>query len=81
MILRIPVKGKKANEIALDLGIGSKTVSIHKIRLMSKMHIDSEVKSMQYIIMQGRALYTRFFLPMSYSVMNSPCRATAPRIA
>lgn len=56
MILRIPVKGKKANEIALDLGIGSKTVSIHRIRLMNKMHIDSEVKSMQYIIMQGMAL-------------------------
>ena len=56
MILRMLVEGKNANEIALDLGISSKTVSTHKTRLMNKMHIDSEVKLMQYIIVHGMVL-------------------------
>ncbi|MFI3158326.1 MAG: response regulator transcription factor [Methylococcaceae bacterium] len=53
VILRMLAKGRKVNEIALDLDISSKTVSTHKARLMQKMHIDSDVKLMQYIIAHG----------------------------
>ncbi len=53
LILRMLGKGKKVNDIAHDLGISSKTVSTHKVRLMNKMHIDSDVKLMQYIITHG----------------------------
>ena len=53
VILRMLAKGRKVNEIALDLDISSKTVSTHKARLMQKMHIDSNVKLMQYIIAHG----------------------------
>lgn len=53
VILRLLAKGRKVNEIAQDLGISSKTVSTHKVRLMQKMYIDSEVKLMQYIIAHG----------------------------
>jgi len=53
VILRMLAKGKKINEIALELDISSKTVSTHKARLMQKMHIDSDVKLMQYTIAHG----------------------------
>lgn len=53
VILRMLAKGKKVNEIAQELGISSKTVSTHKARLMQKMHIDSDVKLMQYTIAHG----------------------------
>ncbi|MGR9012971.1 MAG: response regulator [Gammaproteobacteria bacterium] len=53
VILRMLGKGKKVNEIALELDISSKTVSTHKARLMQKMHIDSDVKLMQYTIAHG----------------------------
>ncbi|MFU8789166.1 MAG: response regulator [Methylobacter sp.] len=53
VILRLLAKGKKVNEIAMELGISSKTVSTHKARLMQKMHIDSDVKLMQYTIAHG----------------------------
>ncbi|HEY8094762.1 MAG TPA: response regulator transcription factor [Methylobacter sp.] len=53
VVLRMLAKGKKVNEIALELGISSKTVSTHKARLMQKMHIDSDVKLMQYTIAHG----------------------------
>ncbi|HEY8157223.1 MAG TPA: response regulator transcription factor [Methylobacter sp.] len=53
VILRMLAKGKKVSEIALELDISSKTVSTHKARLMQKMHIDSDVKLMQYTIAHG----------------------------
>lgn len=53
LILRMLAKGKKVNEIAQELDISSKTVSTHKARLMQKMHIDSDVKLMQYAIAHG----------------------------
>lgn len=53
LILRMLSKGKKNNEIALDLGISYKTVSTHKIRLMQKMNISSDVQLMQYAITHG----------------------------
>jgi len=53
VILRMLAKGKKINEIAAELDISSKTVSTHKARLMQKMHIDSDVKLMQYTIAHG----------------------------
>ncbi len=53
VILRMLAKGKKVNEIALELGISSKTVSTHKARLMQKMHIESDVKLLQYTIAHG----------------------------
>ncbi|MGZ8158964.1 MAG: response regulator [Methylobacter sp.] len=53
VILRMLAKGKKVNEIAMELDISSKTVSTHKARLMQKMHIDSDVKLMQYTIAHG----------------------------
>jgi len=53
VILRMLANGKKVNEIALELGISSKTVSTHKARLMQKMHIESDVKLMQYTIAHG----------------------------
>lgn len=53
VILRMLAKGKKVNEIALELDISNKTVSTHKARLMQKMHIDSDVKLMQYTIAHG----------------------------
>ncbi len=53
VILRMLAKGKKVNEIALELDISSKTVSTHKARLMQKMHIDSDIKLMQYTIAHG----------------------------
>jgi len=53
LILRMLAKGKKVHEIAQELDISSKTVSTHKARLMQKMHIDSDVKLMQYIIAHG----------------------------
>jgi len=56
LILRMLAKGKKINEIALELGISSKTVSTHKARLMQKMHIDSDIKLMQYAITYGMTL-------------------------
>lgn len=56
LILRMLAKGKKVNEIALELNISSKTVSTHKARLMQKMHIDSDVKLMQYTIAHGMTI-------------------------
>ncbi|TAL47047.1 MAG: response regulator transcription factor [Methylovulum sp.] len=53
VILRMLASGKKVNEIAQELGISGKTVSTHKARLMQKMHIDSDVKLMQYAINHG----------------------------
>lgn len=53
VILRMLAQGKKVNEIASELGISSKTVSTHKARLMQKMHIDCDVKLMQYTIAHG----------------------------
>ena len=53
MILRMLAKGKKVHEIAQELDISSKTVSTHKARLMQKMHIDSDVKLVQYAIAHG----------------------------
>jgi DNA-binding NarL/FixJ family response regulator len=53
LILRMLANGKKVNEIALELDISSKTVSTHKARLMRKMHIDSDIKLMQYTIAHG----------------------------
>ena len=53
VILRMLAKGKKVSEIALELDISSKTVSTHKARLMQKMHIDNDVKLMQYTIAHG----------------------------
>lgn len=53
LILRMLAKGKKVNEIALELDISSKTVSTHKARLMQKMHIDNDIKLMQYTIAHG----------------------------
>jgi DNA-binding NarL/FixJ family response regulator len=50
LILRMLAKGKKINEIALDLDISSKTVSTHKARLMQKMHFDNMAKLMQYAV-------------------------------
>ncbi len=50
LILRMLAKGKKINEIALELGISNKTVSTHKARLMHKMHIDNDVKLIQYAV-------------------------------
>lgn len=56
VILRMLAKGKKVNEIAQELDISSKTVSTHKARLMQKLHLDSDVKLMQYIITHGMAV-------------------------
>ncbi len=53
VILRMLAKGKKVNEIALELDISNKTVSTHKARLMQKMHLDSDMKLMQYTIAHG----------------------------
>lgn len=53
MILRMLAQGKKVHEIAEELEISGKTVSTHKARLMQKMHIDSDVKLMQYAIAHG----------------------------
>jgi DNA-binding NarL/FixJ family response regulator len=53
LILSLLAKGKKISEIAGELNISSKTVSTHKSRLMQKMHIDNEVKLMQYAIAHG----------------------------
>ncbi|MGZ5800991.1 MAG: response regulator [Burkholderiaceae bacterium] len=56
VILRMLAQGRKVNEIAHDLDISSKTVSTHKVRLMQKMHIDSDVKLIQYTIAHGMTL-------------------------
>ncbi|MDD1622319.1 MAG: response regulator transcription factor [Methylococcaceae bacterium] len=53
LILRMLAKGKKVSEIAQELDISSKTVSTHKARLMQKMHINSDVKLVQYAISHG----------------------------
>lgn len=53
VILRMLAKGKKVNDIAMELEISSKTVSTHKARLMQKMHIESDAKLMQYAIAHG----------------------------
>ncbi len=53
VILRMLAKGKKVSEIARELDISSKTVSTHKARLMQKMHIDNDVKLIQYTIAHG----------------------------
>jgi DNA-binding NarL/FixJ family response regulator len=50
LILRMLAQGKKVNEIALELHISNKTVSTHKIRLMQKMHIDSDFQLIQYTL-------------------------------
>ncbi|WP_333873017.1 response regulator transcription factor [Methylobacter sp.] len=56
VILRMLAQGRKVNEIAHDLDISSKTVSTHKVRLMQKMHIDSDVKLIQYTIAHGMTI-------------------------
>lgn len=53
VILRMLAKGKKVNDIAMELEISGKTVSTHKARLMQKMHIESDAKLMQYAIAHG----------------------------
>lgn len=55
VILRMLGKGQKIGEIADQLNISSKTVSTHKARLKQKMHIDNDVKLMQYAITHGMA--------------------------
>jgi len=56
VILRMLAQGRKVNEIAHDLDISSKTVSTHKVRFMQKMHIDSDVKLIQYTIAHGMTI-------------------------
>lgn len=56
LILRMLAAGKKVHEIADELEISSKTVSTHKARLMQKMHLDSDIKLMQYAITHGMTL-------------------------
>jgi FixJ family two-component response regulator len=46
-VLEMIVEGKKAGAIAEELGIGRRTVEIHRANMMKKMQVDSAVKLVQ----------------------------------
>lgn len=52
-ILCMLVSGRKAAEIAAELGISIKTVSAHKSHIKSKMSIDNDAKLMRYAVENG----------------------------
>jgi DNA-binding NarL/FixJ family response regulator len=47
-VFRRLIAGRAVHEIALDLGISSKTVSTHKVRLLEKMNLGSLVELLRY---------------------------------
>jgi DNA-binding NarL/FixJ family response regulator len=52
-ILNLLSSGKSINGIALDLGISSKTVSTHKVRLMRKLNFRSDADLVRYGLERG----------------------------
>ena len=48
LILKLIVKGKTVNAIAIELFISNKTVSTHKTRLMRKMNFQNNADLMRY---------------------------------
>lgn len=49
-ILKLIARGKTGNEIAAKLSISNKTVSTHKVRLMQKMDLKSNVELVRYAL-------------------------------
>jgi DNA-binding NarL/FixJ family response regulator len=47
-VFRLLIAGRAVHEIASDLGISSKTVSTHKVRLLEKMNLGSLVDLLRY---------------------------------
>jgi len=47
-VLRLIVGGKSNKEIALDLGISPKTVSVHRTNLMLKLNVQNTVELIRY---------------------------------
>jgi len=47
-VFRLLIAGRAVHEIAHDLGISSKTVSTHKVRLLEKMNLGSLVDLLRY---------------------------------
>jgi DNA-binding NarL/FixJ family response regulator len=54
-ILSLLSSGKSINGIALDLGLSSKTVSTHKVRLMRKLNFNSDADLVRYGLERGLA--------------------------
>jgi DNA-binding NarL/FixJ family response regulator len=52
-ILNLLSSGKSITGIALDLGISSKTVSTHKMRLMRKLNFSSDADLVRYGLERG----------------------------
>lgn len=48
LVLRLIVKGKSNKEIALELGISSKTVSVHRTNIMTKFNVQNTVELIRY---------------------------------
>lgn len=52
-ILCLLVSGRKAADVAQELGISIKTVSAHKVHIKNKMNIDNDAKLMRYAVENG----------------------------
>ena len=65
-VMRLLIQGKMTKEIAAELGIGLKTVAKHRIRVLSKMRVDTVVKLTHLVDRLDRA---------------APAGAAAPGIA
>lgn len=56
-ILCLLVSGRRAADIAGELGISIKTVSAHKAHIKNKMHIDNDAQLMRYAVENGLIKY------------------------
>jgi len=52
-VLQLMAEGKTTKEIALHLHISPKTVEGHRLRLMTKLNMDSVAKLTKYAIQEG----------------------------
>lgn len=52
-IMSLLVRGRKVNDIAVELSISNKTVSTHKTRLMRKMQIETNAELVHYAVIYG----------------------------
>ena len=54
-IARLVVAGKSSRDIALELGVTTRTVDNHRARIMEKLHVHSAVEMVSLLLQHGRA--------------------------
>src|SRR5262249_51965142 len=52
-VLHLVVAGKANKEIAFELGLGPKTIEVHRAHVMSKMHVDCVAELIRVALLAG----------------------------